>query len=377
MEINGEELDRKGLAHKAPINSEGPRGAVGAQRAAPVNATPEIPPLAGEAGRGAKHSRGKGEQLARIIVIILIAVFLGIAAITMLRGQSGSPVGMPGAPSGAPSASPGMAGASSENLNAITVSAKTIAPETIRQYISLNGDVAAQREVSVYPETTGRITRVLKAPGDSVRAWETIAYIDPSRAGAVYAVNAVTSPVAGTIISVPIDVGTTVSSTNTVIATVGNLSNLKITIYVAEKYSAFLRMGLPAEVTFTATPGESFNASVTALSPVVNNANRTVETTLSLSDRDNRIKAGMFASVRLVIQEAKDAMIVPNSAIKDYNEAKVVYIITNDKAKRVTVKIGLSNDTDSQIVEGLSMGDSVITAGSVTDGTPVRIAGAK
>jgi multidrug efflux pump subunit AcrA (membrane-fusion protein) len=192
----------------------------------------------------------KGDRIAKVIVIILIAVFFGVAAFNMLGTKK-----LPAA-SNAPAASGGAAaggqsgGGGRQGGNAITVSAKTLQKETIRQIVKLNGDVSSQSEVNVMPDTSGKITRIVKNLGDTVQRGEVIAYIDPSRAGQSYSENPVTSPVAGTITSLPFTTGSTVSQA-AVVAVIGSLDNLKITIYVAEKYSAYLRRGLPAIVSFT------------------------------------------------------------------------------------------------------------------------------
>jgi multidrug efflux pump subunit AcrA (membrane-fusion protein) len=82
----------------------------------------------------------------------------------------------------------------------------------------------------------------------------------------------------------------------------------------------------------------------------------------------------MFATVNLVIREEKNVMVLPRSALKNYNGEPAVYLIDeNDTARRVMVSTGLSNDTEIQILTGLSAGDRVITAGAVTDGSAVRI----
>ncbi|AEF85008.1 putative membrane fusion protein [Treponema primitia ZAS-2] len=363
----------------------------------------------------------KGDVIAKVIVIVLIAAFLGIAAFNMLAPKASpamgnAPAGMPpggnapasgqraaqggqgGGQSGGPAGSTAgntagstAAGSTAGNsaggsggrpaagrpaANAITVLAKTLQPETIRQVVKLNGDVSSQSEVNVMPDTSGKITRMIKNLGDTVQRGEVIAYIDPSRAGQSYSENPVTSPVAGTISSLPVTTGSTVSSA-TVVAVVGSLDNLKITIYVAEKYSAYLRRGLPAIVSFTFAPDEEFAASVSSISPVVNNKNRTIETTLLLDKRDGRIKQGMFASVYLVIREENRSLVIPRAAVKNYNGDPTVYIIDeNNLARRVPISLGLTNDSDAQVISGLKAGDRVITAGSVTDGSPVRIAAA-
>jgi multidrug efflux pump subunit AcrA (membrane-fusion protein) len=71
--------------------------------------------------------------------------------------------------------------------------------------------------------------------------------------------------------------------------------------------------------------------------------------------------------------------VVPRTAIKDYNGKTVVYIIgrkdNSTVARRVEVGTGLSNDSETEITKGVKAGDQVIVAGSVTDGSAVRIAG--
>jgi multidrug efflux pump subunit AcrA (membrane-fusion protein) len=329
----------------------------------------------------------KGDVVAKIIVILLIAGFLGTAAYSMLGGNSAAPGPYPGgggmagpgggpgtaAPQGGQNQAAGNRGGA-PGANAITVSAKTMEGEAIQQVIKLNGDVSSQSEVSIFPDTSGRIVRILKNLGDTVGQGEVIAYIDPSRPGAAYVESPVISAVGGTITNLPVTPGLTVSP-STVIATVGSLDRLKITIYVAEKYSVYLRQNLPAYVSFTSAPGVEFAAPVSSVSPVVNSKNRTIETTLNLASQDRRIKEGMFASVRLVIREERNTMVIPRSAIKDYNGEDTVYVIDEeDTARRITVMVGLTNDSEAQILSGLNPGDRVITAGAVSDGSPVRIA---
>jgi multidrug efflux pump subunit AcrA (membrane-fusion protein) len=318
------------------------------------------------------------DTVAKIIIIVLFAVFLGLAVYNMIGSKSESAPAS-GAPASSQSAPPQDASRASSAggrpaQNAITVTAKIMQGETIRQTVKLNGDVSSQSEINIYPDTGGKITRILKEPGDSVKDGDLIAYIDPSHPGAAFAQSPVLAAVTGTITSLPVHIGETVSA-QTVIAVVGSLNDLKITVYVAEKYSAYLKRGLPAFVSFASAPGESFEAAVSAVSPIVNSKNRTIETVLSLRKTDDRIKQGMFATVNLVIREEVNVMVLPSSALKNYNGDPVVYLIDeNDIARRVPVATGLSNDTEVQILSGISTGDRVITAGAVTDGSSVRIA---
>lgn len=303
----------------------------------------------------------------KMVLLALIALFLLATVITNLKNSAAARKEMPVSKSQDQSAQ--------LEANTVTVSAKTIIPETIRSTVKINGEVESKSSINIYPDTSGKVTEIVKGLGASVKKGEIIAYVDPSKPGSAYAVNPVVSTVTGTVISMPVNPGDTVS-TSTVIGAVGSLRDLKITVYVSEKYSGYLKKGLNAFVSFTSMPGEEFSAKVTSVSPVVNNSNRTVETVLELDKYDSRIKPGMYATVSLVIQEEDNSFVVPKSAIKTYNTDSTVFVIDeNNTAKRVVVTTGISNDNDIQITSGLEEGMQVITAGSVTEGSPVKVAG--
>ena len=86
----------------------------------------------------------------------------------------------------------------------------------------------------------------------------------------------------------------------------------------------------------------------------------------------------MFATVDLVIQEKKDTFVIPKTAIKNFNNNDSVFIIDeNNQAQRVEITTGISNDLDIAVTSGLKEGMKVVTAGSVTEGSTVKIVGGK
>lgn len=258
---------------------------------------------------------------------------------------------------------------------AVTVSVKTLVPETIQKTVLLNGDVASKTQTSIYPDTSGKVSRLLKEVGDSVRKGEVIGYVDPSRPGSAYAVSPVTATVSGTVIQLPFNVGDTVNTSNA-LAVIGSLEDLELKVRVSEKYSAYLKTGLPAYVSLVSAPDTLLLAKVTSVSPVVNTSNRTQDVILTLDQKYAGIRPGMFAQVRLVVQEAQNTFVVPLDALRSYNDETAVFVVTADNiALRRIVQTGLANDNDIQITAGLMAGDQVIVAGSVTEGLPVRIAG--
>lgn len=258
----------------------------------------------------------------------------------------------------------------------ITVSVLETSASSLAQRVRLNGDVLSRSRIALYADTAGKLVSYEAGIGSEVKKGDVVARIDPSRPGSPFAVSPVRSTIRGTIIALPYDPGDTIS-TSSPVATIGTLDDLEIITYVPEKYIAVLRTGLPASVSFVSWPGEEYPARVTMVSPVVETESRTVEIRLSVDAPKDRLKHGMFAVISLVMREVKNAIVVPKTAIKTFNGESVVYVAGEDGlAQRRVVTTGLTSDTETEIREGLSFAEKVIVSGSVSDGTPVRLANA-
>ena len=118
------------------------------------------------------------DNIVKIIVVALIAVFLGLTLLNSFSKKNagggmpgGAPGGMPGggAPGGMGKMPGGPGGNGAQALNTITVSAKEMKKETIRATVKINGDIASKMEVTAFPITSGKITQLKKNLGDSVK----------------------------------------------------------------------------------------------------------------------------------------------------------------------------------------------------------------
>lgn len=306
---------------------------------------------------------GRIVKLAMVALIVLFIVLSAVASFSDKKKSGDKPRGN------------GMGAGGNQAVSLITVSVKEMQNETIQNTVKLTGNVSSVSEINIYPDTSGKITKIEKKLGDSVQRGERIAYIDPSKPGSSYVASPVVATVSGTIIDLPISLGDTVSSSTT-IATVGSLTDLQLKVYAAEKYSDYLKEGMKAYVSLTSVSGEKFEATAVKISPVVEKTTRTIECDLRFSKYDARIKPGMFATVELVIQEKNDTFVLPKTCISNYNGKDTVLVLDSENiARRTEIKTGIGNDFDVAVESGLKKGDLVITGGSATDGSKVRIAG--
>lgn len=257
----------------------------------------------------------------------------------------------------------------------VAVRAEKISFSTLRTYVELNGNIQAKNSVQVYPLISGKVTGSKVNLGSSVKKGDVLVLVDASAPGQYYQMSQVVAPISGSVISIPPKNGQKVTP-DTVLLTIGDLSDLEIKTYITEKYFSMLKKGQKAEVRVASQPDEVFSATVQSISPVVDEASRTVETILKLDEPDSRITAGMFSKNKLYLTEYENSLSVKEDAISERDGKRVVFTVGADgKAQSHEIKEGITVDGRIQILSGLNDGDLVITDGvsSVQDGMEVTV----
>lgn len=266
--------------------------------------------------------------------------------------------------------------ASEENEEQVFAVNTTLAVKgQIRDYLYVNGDIAAKKFVEVYPDAAGKITELLATLGQYVRKGEILAYVDPSRPGMNFAKSPVKSPINGTVTSFPGSIGSTVSQ-QAPLATIGDLANLQVRTFISERMISHIALGMPAELSFEAYPGEIFSATIVELSPVVDPSSRTMEIMLDLTGRDSRIKSGMFSRVKITTSIKDNIVKIPSDCISERFGEKFVYVINTDGiAEKRSVVEGIRINEVSEIRRGLTAGEHVVIQGQslLDDGAKVKV----
>ncbi|WP_443976873.1 efflux RND transporter periplasmic adaptor subunit [Treponema succinifaciens] len=258
------------------------------------------------------------------------------------------------------------------------VNADIVQAGNLDDYLEFGGDVSSVSAVDVYPDAAGKISRIRVAVGDLVKKDQIIAYVDPSRPGMNYSENPVKAPISGRVTSFPPTIGTMVSQSYS-IAKISDTDELQIKVNVAERFISRIRENQTAIVSFDAYPGVEFKARVFEVSPVLDTTSRTMLAKLKVEPADSRIKAGMYARVKLITDTIKGAVVIPNDAIVYRDGKPYVFTAKSESAESsvnmVSVKEGLSVDNKTEIQEGLKEGDVIIVKGQslLSDGSKVKI----
>jgi len=196
----------------------------------------------------------------------------------------------------------------------------------------------------------------------------------------------VLAPIDGTITSLPLSVGdyvsagassgsssgasgadaaTSASGSSASSIVIADLTELAVEISVSEVDVADLSVGKEATVTIDALSGQTLAGAVKSISPNGTATSGVVsyQVEISLSDTDKRLRPDMSATADIITQLAENAVAVPNSAIKSDGTTKYVQVLTSAGAtEKRTITVGISDETYTQVTEGLAAGDAVLTA---------------
>lgn len=258
------------------------------------------------------------------------------------------------------------------------VNAYKVEPSTLDDYLEFGGDVDAASSVAVMPDTAGKISQIYVKVGQKVSKNQILASVDASRPGMVFAASPVRAPIAGTVTYFPGVVGTSVAQSS-IIAKVSSTNKLEIETAVPERFVSRISLNQKALLSFNAYPGETFEAYISEVSPVLDTSSRTMNIKLSIKKQDPRIKIGMYAKIHLITEHKENIVVLPYDSVITREDQNYVFIVEQDgeKSKAVLspVKVGIRVDNYQEILQGVTNGDLVIVKGQtlLSDGSLVNV----
>ena len=187
----------------------------------------------------------------------------------------------------------------------------------------------------------------------------------------------ITAPFAGWVSLRNISAGAVVSQ-GTPIATISDVSTIKLDFPVPETLLSSIRTGQTITATSAAWPTQPFRGTIHTIDPVVDPNTRAVTVRARIPNTDRRLRPGMMLNVAIETLP-RTSLSVPELAVVGEGERRFVFALDAEgKARRVEVRTGLRSNGRIEIVEGLRPGQRVVTEGvvKVADGMQVRVAGA-
>jgi membrane fusion protein (multidrug efflux system) len=150
------------------------------------------------------------------------------------------------------------------------------------------------------------------------------------------------------------------------ILTIMDYSTIRAHVAVPEIEAARVQVGVPVVLTTDSLPGRTFRGKVSRHSGALDEATRSLHVEADFPNPDLTLRPGMYASIRLGVEQHTGALLVPAAALVREKAAGFVFTLADGKASKVPVKYGFNDGVSVEILEGLNENARVIIPGKAT-----------
>jgi HlyD family secretion protein len=174
----------------------------------------------------------------------------------------------------------------------------------------------------------------------------------------------ITSPIAGVVTDRPVYNGEMASSSAPMI-TIMDISQIVARAHVSQEEASQLKVGDMASLV-VADGGAPLPGKVTLISPALDPVNTTVEIWVQAPNTGDRLKPGTSIRVDMVTQSVPDALIIPEAAVLTSSSGNKSVMVIDDENKphKKPVTLGLHDNGNIQVKDGLQSGERVVTLGA-------------
>lgn len=148
------------------------------------------------------------------------------------------------------------------------------------------------------------------------------------------------------------------------IFSIKSTDTVDIEINVTESVVSNLQAGDRVAVAVKSVSEEKISGTISNIAATKDAYTGMYQVIVEVDGINTELKDGMIADVELTLDETSEAVVIPAEAIlEDTDGNKYVYIAKGDKAERADIETGITNDTYTEVVSGVSEGDKIIVSG--------------
>jgi HlyD family secretion protein len=205
-----------------------------------------------------------------------------------------------------------------------------------------------------------------KARSDVIAATATIkvARSDARRVQALREYETIIAPYDGVITQRQVDVGdlTEPGTQGRSLFTIARDDIVRIVVSVPEMYATEVNAGDRSLVRLQAVAGKGFEGTVTRTSWTLDAKSRTLRTEIDIKNPAGTLRPGLYAYATIIVEEHKDALCVPSTALVREDARAFCVVVVDGKAVRKPVTVGLDDGTRAEILSGLQGDLDVVKA---------------
>ena len=232
---------------------------------------------------------------------------------------------------------------------------------TVKPHVTSRGQIIenANRSMNIRPRFSGIVKSVSKDFGDSVRKGETLLVIESAATRSIYAIR---SAFDGIVADKRVVTGSFVPENESVFRVV-DLTTVWFQTRMPISEALKIKSGFSAKITdhLLNTSGVG---TVLYVSPIVDEDTQACDVRIELDNKDGKWRVGSFAEAEISIESVDLKIAVKTTAIQIMNDQNVIFKRVEDKIVAVPLKMGWHDADWSEVLEGVAVGDSYVSANS-------------
>ena len=208
---------------------------------------------------------------------------------------------------------------------------------------------------------------------DNNRAKLTQALAEVDNIRAIIAKKTIRAPFSGRLGIRMVNLGQVIKEDQAIV-TLQSLDPIFVDFQVPQQQLAMIRKGLEVRVTSDALPGHVINGKITAINPEVDAATRNIRVQATLSNPDEQLRPGMYATVAVVLPHKEDVLAIPATAVLYAPYSDSVFVIEEAKGpdgkpagksvRQQFVRLGEKRGDFIAVNSGLKLDDIVVSTGA-------------
>ena len=189
--------------------------------------------------------------------------------------------------------------------------------------------------------------------------------INPAEQGEALSHYTIRAPFDGTVLSKDVVLREQVRP-DVMLLSIADLSTVWVSVDIYEEHLPLLDALKDQTITIRndALPDQRFTAKVFFTGEIMDEATRTISMRAIADNADRHLKPGMFVKLELPIAQQPTSILIPSSAVQEHQSQKFVFVLQgSDQFLRRDVTLGLANESQVVVKQGLREGESIVTAG--------------
>ena len=163
--------------------------------------------------------------------------------------------------------------------------------------------------------------------------------------------------------------------TSTVVMSVLDPTIMQVEVNVDETDISKVALAQTVQLTVEAVGARPYPGRVVAIAPTATVQSGVASYLVTISVQNPQgLRQGMTAVAAVVYQQRQNVLLVPSRAVRTQGQERTVQVVANGQPEARTVKVGLSDDTRIEILEGLQEGDEVLVELGRTGATATNTA---